>query len=320
MDETVEISALAANMVWGYLQSDLRPVADVASGSTIRLTTFPAGDASKLHPDASRVSVEHLNALNVLRKGKGAHLITGPVFVRGAEPGDVLQVDILSIELTQDWGRVSTIPLLGALPGEFSQAHTVHPDIDIASNTCQLPWGVELPLAPFFGLIATAPPASWGECDSNVPRSFGGNLDNKELTPGSTLYLPVFNTGAQLFVGDAHGAQGDGEVCVTGLETGAVGEFRLTVRKDIRLTDPFAESKTHLISMGIHDELAEAARAAIRQMIDQICLRSTMGRTEAYMLCSLAGDLHITQLVDGNKGVHMMLDKSILEPNGHAAG
>ena len=312
MTHVIEIPASAEHMIWGYLSSEAQPVAHVRSGQRVRLTTFPAGDASKLHPDPARVAPQHLEAVNTLRKGRGAHLITGPIFVHDAEPGDVLQVDILSIRLTHDWGRVSTVPLLGALPDEFPDPRDVYADIDLAAGTCTLPWGVTVPLDPFFGLIATAPPPLWKECDSNIPRSFGGNLDNRELRPGSTLYLPVFNNGALFCVGDAHGVQGDGEVCVTGLETGATGEFRLTIRKDMSLSGPFAETETDLVSMGLHEELAEATRAAIRQMIDQICLRSNMSRTEAYMLCSLAGNLRITQLVDWNKGVHMMLPKSLL--------
>lgn len=313
MHRIIEIPPSSNTMTWGFMASNIAPVVTIDSGTVVRMTTFPAGSQAQLHNDRGRVKKEHLDALRKLRKGAGSHLISGPVYITGAAPGDVLQVDILSVELTHDWGRVSTVPLLGALPEEFAEPTDIFADIDLPANECMLPWGVRVPLSPFFGLIATAPPPQWGECSSTVPRSFGGNLDNKELKVGTTLYLPVFNDGALFFVGDAHGVQGDGEVCVTGLETGAVGDFRLTVRKDLRLDGPFAESGTHLISMGLHDELAEAARAAVRQMIGQVCLRSSMTRTQAYMLCSLAGDLHVTQLVDGNKGVHMMIRKSLLE-------
>ena len=125
------------------------------------MQTLAAGDASKLHPDFSRVRAEHVEALRTLKKGKGAHLITGPVFVEDAEPGDMLQVDILSIDLNDDWGRVSIVPPLGALPNEFADACTIHADIDRETNVCMLPWGVEVPLSPFFGSIATAPPTAW---------------------------------------------------------------------------------------------------------------------------------------------------------------
>jgi acetamidase/formamidase len=147
---------------------------------------------------------------------------------------------------------------------------------------------------------------------SNVPRAFGGNMDNKELRPGTTLYLPVFNDGALFMVGDGHAVQGDGEVYVTAIETGLTGTFRLTVRKDLDWTWPFAETPTHLISIGLDEDLDDAAKQAVREMVAHICRRTNLSRNQAYMLCSLAGDLRVTQTVDGNKGCHMMLPRSAL--------
>ena len=137
-------------------------------------------------------------------------------------------------------------------------------------------------------------------------------MDNKELKAGATLYLPVFNPGRPVLAGDGHGVQGDGEVCVTALETGVTGRFRLTVRKDLRIERPFAETPTHLMSIGLDEDLDQAAKQAVREMIDHVCRRTALTRNQAYMLCSLAGDLRVTQLVDGNKGVHMLLAKSRL--------
>jgi acetamidase/formamidase len=144
------------------------------------------------------------------------------------------------------------------------------------------------------------------------PRKFGGNMDNKELRPGSTLYLPGFNDGALFYAGDGHAVQGDGEVCITALETGLTGTFRLTVRKDLDYDYPFAETASHLISMGMDADLDEAARKAVREMIDHICRRSALSREQAYMLCSLQGNLRVTQTVDGEKGCHMILEKAVL--------
>jgi acetamidase/formamidase len=175
-----------------------------------------------------------------------------------------------------------------------------------------LPWGTELPLDPFFGILATAPPPSWGRVTSPVPRRFGGNMDNKELRAGTTLYLPVFTEGAGFYAGDGHGVQGDGEVCITALETGLTGTFRLTVRKDLAYDWPFAETPTDLMAIGLHESLDEAMRQAVREMIRHVCARTGLTRNQAYMLCSLAGNLRITQTVDGNKGVHMLLPKSAL--------
>src|SRR5712691_5420066 len=215
-------------------------------------------------------------------------------------------------EQRQDWGFVSILPLLGTLPDEFTEYETIHPKVDHERNVCVMPWGLEIPLDPFFGIIATAPPPAWGRCGSPVPRSFGGNMDNKELRPGTTLYLPVFNEGALFFAGDGHGVQGDGEVCITALETGVTGTFRLTVRKDMELSWPFAESATHLMSIGLDEDLDDAAKQAVREMVKHICDRTNLSRNQAYMLCSLAGNLRVTQLVDGNKGIHMLLPKSYL--------
>ncbi len=299
-------------MVLGYLDATSKPVLRVASGDTVTLASFPAGGESALPTDRSRVPAAYRTVLDTLPAGPGPHFITGPIYVEGAAPGDTLQVDIIKLRPTMDWGFVSILPLLGTLPDEFTDYETIHPEIDCVRNVARLPWGTELPLDPFFGILATAPPRSWGRCGSPVPRSFGGNMDNKELKAGTTLYLPVFNEGALFFAGDGHGVQGDGEVCVTALETGLSGMFRLTVRTDFPVSRPFAETATHLISIGLDEDLDDAAKQAVREMVDHVCRRTNLSRNQAYMLCSLIGDLRVTQTVDGNKGVHMLLAKSYL--------
>jgi acetamidase/formamidase len=306
-----EIPATPDNMVLGYLDAASPPVLEVDSGDTVKLYSFPAGGKESL-PEMSRVPADYLAALNALPAGPGPHFITGPVFVRGALPGDTLQVDILDAAPTMDWGFVAILPLLGTLPDEFTDYETIHPVIDRARNVCTLPWGTKLPLDPFFGIIGVAPPRAWGRCGSPVPRAFGGNMDNKELKPGTTLYLPVFNEGALFMAGDGHGVQGDGEVCITALETGLSGTFRLTVRKDFKVDFPFAETPTHLMSIGLDEDLDDAAKQAVREMVKHVCLRTNLSRNQAYMLCSLIADLRVTQTVDGNKGVHMLLAKDKL--------
>lgn len=303
------LPATPETMVWGYLDAATEPVLHVESGDTVTLACVPAGGAPSLPADRSLVPAEYLAALEVLPQGPGAHFVTGPVFVRGAERGDTLQVDILSAAPTMDWGFVSIMPLLGTLPDEFTEYETVHPSIDRERGVCRLPWGTELPLDPFFGVIGTAPPPEWGRVSTNVPRAFGGNMDNKELKPGATLFLPVFADGALFYAGDGHGVQGDGEVCVTALETGLEGAFRLTVHKDLRLQRPFAETQTHLMSIGLDEDLDDAAKQAVREMVREVCARTNLSRNQAYMLCSLVGDLRVTQTVDGNKGCHMLLAK-----------
>ena len=307
-----ELPAASPNIHWGYHDAALPPVLQVASGDTVHLTSWAAADANALPPDRSLVQPGHLEALRMCEPGPATHMLTGPVHVEGAEPGDVLQIDLLDIALNDRWGYVQIRPLRGTLPDEFDRRAIIHPEIDIQRRTARLPWGTEIALAPFFGIIAVAPPPHWGRVPSIQPRKFGGNMDNKELQAGTTLYLPVFNEGALFSAGDGHAVQGDGEVCITALETGLTGTFRLTVRKDLDYACPFAESPTHLISIGLHEDLDEAARIAVREMIDHICRRTSLDREQAYMLCSLAGDVRVTQLVDGEKGCHMMLAKALL--------
>jgi acetamidase/formamidase len=301
-------------VAWGYFDAARPPVLTVDSGDTVSFDTLPAGDFGEVPSDPTRIRADHRLLLDTAARGAGPHPVNGPIYVRGAAPGDVLQIDILDIKPNQDWGFCAIQPLLGTLPDEFTDYETVIVDIDAAAHTATLPWGTKIPLAPFFGIMAVAPPAAWGRQSTVVPRAFGGNMDNKALCAGTTLYLPVFNDGALFSVGDGHGVQGDGEVCVTALETGLTGNFRLTVRKDLSLTGPFAESPTHLISIGIDEDLDDAAKQAVREMVRELCKRTNLSRNQAYMLCSLIGDLHVTQLVDVNKGIHMMLPKSAYLP------
>ena len=307
-----ELQALPENIHWGIHDASLPPVLHIASGDTVHLTSLPAGDRSTLPPDRSLVRPAQIEALEKCTPGPATHMLTGPVHVEGAEPGDVLQIDILDIALNERWGFTAIRPLKGTLPDEFDHSAIIHPEIDIQARTARLPWGTEIQLSPFFGIIAVAPPPHWGRVSSIQPRKFGGNMDNKELLPGATLYLPVFAEGALFSAGDGHAVQGDGEVCITALETGLTGTFRLTVRKDLGYASPFAESETHLISIGLNEDLDEAARNAVREMIAHICRRTSLTREQAYMLCSLQGDLRVTQTVDGEKGCHMMMAKAVL--------
>lgn len=310
------LNATPDNLFWGYFDATTPAALTVDSGDTVTLTCVPAGREGDVIDDSSRVRADHARAISEMgpQRGIGPHVMTGPVHVRGAAPGDVLQIDILDIQPIQDWGYTQIVPLRGALPDEFTDYEKLFIDIDTATNTCKLPWGIELPLDPFFGVMAVSPPAEWGRIGTAEPRAFGGNMDNKELRVGSTLYLPVFNDGAMFSAGDGHGRQGDGEVCISALETALQGSFRLSVRKDIKLSAPFAENAEYLITMGFDEDLDQAMKKALRDMIGQVTERTTLTRNQAYMLLSLAGDLRITQVVDGEKGVHMMMKKSWIQP------
>jgi acetamidase/formamidase len=185
--------------------------------------------------------------------------------------------------------------------------------------TCRLPFGpqdggLDLPLAPFFGVMGVAPPPEWGMVNTKEPRAIGGNLDNKELTEGTTLFLPIFNKGALFSAGDGHGVQGDGEVCINALEICLTGHFKLSVvkgggAKDPVLKFPRAETKTHFITMGMNEDLDLAMKQALREMIAFICSRTNLSDADAYQFCSLAVDFRVTQTVNGEKGVHGMLKR-----------
>jgi len=252
--------------------------------------------------------------LRAVREGSESypapHILTGPVAVAGAEPGDVLEVRILDVVLRQDWGFNLVRPLSGTLPDLVTQERLMIVPIDREAKTARLPFGVSLPLSPFFGIMGVAPPPEWGRITSVVPRAHGGNIDNKELVAGATLYLPVFVPGALFSCGDGHGVQGDGEVCLTALETALTGTFQLVVRKDLRLAGPRAETPERLITMAFDPDLDRALERALADMIAWIGERSGLSELDAYTLCSLAADFRITQTVNGAKGVHGLLDKA----------
>ena len=242
------------------------------------------------------------------------HILTGPVAIEGASPGDVLEVEILDVKLRQDWGYNMIRPLAGTLPDDFHETRLLNIPLDDKRMVGRLPWGLDLPLKPFFGVMGVAPPPAWGRITSLIPRAMGGNLDNKELVPGAKLYLPVFVPGALFSCGDGHGVQGDGEVCVTAIETALQGRFKLTVRKDLRLDYPRAETPDHYMTMAMDPDLDQCVVRALRDMIVLLGEKRNLSREDAYTLCSLAADVRVTQAVNGSKGIHVMIEKKIVHP------
>ncbi len=298
---------------WGYFDAQLPPLLTIESGERVTISTV-SGPIDANPPAASSLKVPAALAAvqERLTMKLPGHMCTGPVAVRGAKAGQVLQVDIEAIDLHYDWGYTRSGPLLGALPDDFADKQIMHIPLDKARMVGRLPWGLELPLRPFFGVMATAPPTAWGMVNTLPPRRNGGNLDNKELVAGTTLYLPIHTDDALFSVGDGHGVQGDGEVCITAIETGLIGTFKLTVRPDMHLTWPQAETPTHVMTMAFDPDLDACVIIALRQMVELVAARVGITKQEAYMLCSLAADLRITQVVNGNKGVHVMMDKRCL--------
>ncbi len=299
---------------WGFFDAMLKPQITVDPADAVVISTV-SGSPAQMPPPGSGLAVpEALTAIHarVQQRLNGPHILTGPIAVRGAKAGQVLEVRIKSIELNYDWGYNVIRPLAGALPDDFAKARLIHIPLDRARMVGKLPWGLELPLKPFFGIMGTAPPPDWGPVASPPPRRNGGNMDNKELIAGCTLFLPIHVDGALFSVGDGHGVQGDGEVCVTAIETGLIGTFELNVRGDMALQWPLAETPTHIITMAFDPDLDDAVVIALRDMIKLICARTGMSREDAYTLCSLAADLRVTQVVNGAKGIHVMLEKALL--------
>ncbi len=310
------LMATPATVSFGIFDAAIPPVLTVESGDTVVVETF-SGSASEM-PESGFVVPPGLVAIHEARLPQiGPHVLTGPIAIAGAQPGDVLEVRIEAIEPGADWGWCGIFPLLGTLPEEFPMRDVSYIPVDREARTAQLPWGPTLALSPFFGVMGVAPAPVYGALSSKEPRQHGGNLDNKEMVAGSTLFLPVFVPGANFMVGDGHGLQGDGEVCVTALEMCLTGTFTFVLhpRTDPGskvFSYPRAETPTHFISMGMHEDLGQATQIALREMIAFICSRTDLTAVEAYKTCSLAVDFHVTQTVNGEKGVHGMLRKGLL--------
>lgn len=307
------LPAVPDQLKWGAFSAGFEPVLTIDSGDTVDVDNVHGGPGQFPEEYRSRLLPEHREFIDHHQPILPGHIMNGPIHVRGAAPGDTLEVRVLDVRLRQDWAWNMIIPLRGALPEDFPDRRILGIELDREAMVARMPWGGTIPLDPFFGVIGTLPPAEWGTISSIAPQAHGGNLDIKELRPGSTLYLPVFNEGAGLMVGDGHATQGDGESCLSAAETSLSGTFEVHVRKDLRTGMPRAETPTHHITIGIDQDLDDAARQAIREMIVLIRRLTGLSAEDAYTLCSLAGDVRISQLVNVNKGCHMMLAKSALE-------
>jgi acetamidase/formamidase len=314
--KTHRLEATPATVAYGYYWSDAPPVLRIDSGDIVDvdtlLTNTPTGLAKAGVPDDKiQASLKAIvTEVTGERKGPGGHILTGPVYVEGAEPGDVLEVKILSIELPLDYGYNGCS---GYLP-ENCETGAVSKIIalDRKKMTAEFLPGIVIPLKPFYGSLGLAPAPELGRLSSNPPGRHAGNMDNRELVAGSTLYIPVFAKGALLEIGDGHAAQGDGEVDQTAIETSLRGRIQLTVRKDMKLKWPRAETASDYISMGTDPDLAVATKTAIQEMVDFLVSEKKLTRHQAYQLVSVAGNVVITQLVDKpNLGVHVKLPKSI---------
>jgi acetamidase/formamidase len=317
--KTYRLEATPSTVAYGYYWSEAPPVLHVDSGDIIDvdtlLTNTPTGLAragvaeDRIQPSLKAIVSEVTGD----RRGPGGHILTGPVYVEGAEPGDVLEVKILSIDLVLDYGYNGCS---GFLPENCESGLPVKIlTLNRKAMTAEFLPGIVIPLKPFYGSIGVAPAPELGRISSNPPGRHAGNLDNRELVAGSTLYIPIFARGALFEIGDGHAAQGDGEVDQTAIETSLRGRLQLTVRKDMSLKWPRAETATDFISMATDPDLTVATKAAIQEMVDFLESQKNLTKHQAYQLVSIAGSVVVTQLVDKpNLGVHVKLPKSIFLP------
>jgi len=315
-----KLKATPSTIAYGYYWSEAKPVLRVKSGDTVEIQTMITNSPERLA--AAGVKAEdiqpELRAITTEVKGDargpGGHILTGPIFIEGAEPGDTLEVRIQKIDYSIPYAYNSFSPQRGVLtPDDFQRGATKIIPFDTKRGVAKFSDNIEVPLRPFFGSMGVAPAPASGRVSSGPPGEFAGNLDNKDLVAGTKLFIPVFAPGALFEVGDGHAGQGNGEVDITALETSLVGTFQFVVRKDMHLKGPRGETPTHWIAMGLDPNLDEALRKAVRDAIDLLVTEKHLTREEAYQLCSVGVDFNVTQAVDGTKGVHGMIPKSLFK-------
>src|SRR5262245_1754378 len=312
--KTYELKASPSTVHRGFFDASLKPVLTIDSGDIVRLETATGNPRwfEKLGVPKDKIPAE-LYAVyeGVDNDGRGDHTLNGPIAVRGAEPGDMLEIRIRSVDVRLPIAGQSFVPGRGLLPEEFPYEKNRVTWIDVNRKVVEFAPGIEMPAKPFWGVIGVAPPPSMGRVSSGPPNVFGGNLDNPDLGAGSTLYLPVHVSGALLSIGDGHAVQGRGEVSLSAVETSLKGEIQVVLHKGRRLRWPRAETPSHYVTMGLHPDLNEAAKIATSEMLDFLVETKGLSRKDAYLLASAAMDLVVTQVVDGTKGIHAMIPKAI---------
>lgn len=310
-----------ATVAWGWYDAAGEPVLRVSSGDDVivrALSTCNPTSLVRAGLDSNRVeklAKDIYAAQNTIKRGPGGHILTGPIYVEGADSGDVLEVRFKSIRPAIDYACNSFSNRSGFLPEDFPQGgRTKIIELDTVRMLGRFSSDVIIPLHPFFGSVGVAPPRALGRVNSAPPSIHAGNLDNKELVEGTTLFIPVWTKGALLNVGDGHAGQGNGEVDITAMETSLIGRLQLIVHKNMKLNGwPRAETPTHYIAMGTDSALVKATKTAVREAIQLLVDVKGMSREDAYQMVSVSSDVDITQLVDGTVGVHVMIPKRIFQ-------
>ena len=335
---------------WGWFPLDKQPVLTIASGDTVRIDTLShAGATQDDHPAVS-LGEFGIAADEILqdvidfwasrddrpRDGRSGHIITGPIAIQGAEPGDMLEVQVLELTTRAPYGINNTSATGGVFDPSYPGSRAGDPERGIARTRHLIRTGwandrevafftddIQVPLAPFMGIMAVAPDPMVGQPGVTVPGvqasrppgAFGGNLDVKDLTVGSTLYLPVFHPGALFYVGDPHSAQGDGEVSGTAIEQSLSGRFRFVLHKERPLSMPRAETASHYLLMGIDLDLDRALQQAVDQVVAFLVAEKNLTPTQAVSLASIAVDFHIAEAVDLTQVVTGKIRKSLFLDN-----
>jgi acetamidase/formamidase len=313
-DQIHELRPSASTVHRGFFDASLKPVLTIDTGDIVRLWTATGNPRyfESLGVPKEKIPPELYTAYEgAPGEARDDHNLDGPIAVRGAEPGDTVEIRIRAIDLWLPIAAMSFRANRGSLPEDFPYSRDRVFFIDPAKKVIDFAPGVSVPAKPFWGVIGVAPPRSMGRVPSGPPNVFGGNMDNHDLQPGTSLFLPVHVPGALISIGDGHAVQGDGEVGMSAVETSLKGEIQVVLHKGMRITWPRAETPTHYMTMGLHEDLNQAAKLATREMLNFIVETKGVPRDDALMLLSAAMDLRVTQIVDGTKGVHAMMPKSV---------
>lgn len=311
---THRLEAGPSTVAWGHYDPVKPGVLTIRPGDIVEVTTMLTSSPTRLVQmglPADEVQ-DNLAAIydQVTDRGPGGHILTGPIHVEGAEPGDVLEVRILEVGYSIPYGYNGCSGFVPDLCDPDRRSRLIR--IDTETNRAEIAPGVSVDLHPFFGSMGVAPPPDSGRVSSVPPGRHAGNMDLKELVAGTRVYIPVWVPGALFEVGDGHALQGDGEANQTGLETSLEGRLQFELHKGMNLDWPRAETPTHHILMGFDPDLERATEIAIRETVEFLMERLDLTSGEAYSVVSMAVDLRVTELVDQNVGVHAMVSKTLL--------
>ena len=312
---------------WGWIAADRAPVARVKSGQVVRIDTVthqglntsqdPVAffGAAGIPPGKVLADAREIYRSVKRDEGAGPHLLTGPVYVERARPGDMLEVRVLEVAIRVPYGVNATGPGRGAVPDLLAQPAQKVIKLDLKRRVALFAKGVEVPLAPFMGIVAVAPPPPAKRVSTKPPGAFGGNLDFKHLVAGATLYLPVFNEGALLYTGDGHACQGDGEVDGTAIEISLTPTLQLIVHKGAGkgMHWPRAEDAANYYAMGMGPSIDDARRNTIRDAVEFLKGRAGLSAADAYALCSLAVDFRIGEAVNDVLMVYGVIPKRLFK-------